>query len=60
MNWGNCPLCKEEMKSPYTFIDSKGEWHTAHKYCCNQLSRQIEDKYLNKDNLALHVGGKVR
>ena len=48
-----CPLCKEKMKSPYTFKDSKGEWHSAHKNCCNQLSGQIEDK------LILHVGGRV-
>jgi len=39
-----CPLCKEDTKSPYTFKDSENNWRSAHKDCCNQLSRKIEDE----------------
>lgn len=43
-----CPNCDTEMKSPYMFKDSKGNWHFAHKYCCNELQRKIE-KEIGRD-----------
>jgi hypothetical protein len=37
-----CEYCKKPMSGGYSFKDSEGKWHEAHKSCCNPLSRMIE------------------
>lgn len=43
-----CGYCKEDMKSPYTFKDAQGNWHYAHKHCCNILKKKINAEYLGE------------
>lgn len=44
LNFGPCPVCTDDIRSPYQFKDSEGKWHIAHKHCCGELKRMVETK----------------
>lgn len=55
-----CEYCERPMKSPYTFKDDNGDWHSAHKYCCNLLKAELANNRFKGEKLHPMVWCKYR
>jgi hypothetical protein len=58
IDWGICQLCQLNMKSAYSFKDIRGDWHYAHKGCCNLLKKQIDGQIFKDSKTHKYVPKK--